>query len=397
MGIVYLKELCGLASLLLSIVYLAFISLGLPDGLLGAAWPVMHAEIAAPLPAAGVISFIITIGTILSSLASDWLTSRLGAGKVTAISVLLTAAALFGFSVSTAFWQLCLWALPYGLGAGAIDAALNNYVALHYKARHMSWLHCFWGVGASVGPYIMGACLSRSGTWENGYRIVSLIQITLTLILFLSLPLWKRPQTSEDGAPAQTIGIAQALRIRGVKEVLFAFFAYCAAEMTAMLWSATYLTEYRHFPAADAASLASLFYLGMMVGRLISGFIADRIRDRNMIRAGLGVATVGLILILLPLGGNIAAIVGIFVLGLGCAPVYPSIIHATPVHFGAENSGAIIGIEMAAAYTGSCLMPPVFGLIAGYISAGWFPVYIAFFLMILLMMSERLNRITKTT
>ena len=384
-----------MASLLLAIVYLAFISLGLPDGLLGAAWPVMHVEIAAPLSAAGAISLIITVGTILSSLASDWLTSRLGAGKVTAISVLLTAAALFGFSVSSAFWQLCLWALPYGLGAGAIDAALNNYVALHYKARHMSWLHCFWGVGASVGPYIMGACLSRSGIWENGYRIVSFIQLTLTIILFLSLPLWKRPPVSQDDAPAQSIGIAKALRIRGVKEVLLAFFAYCAAEMTAMLWSATYLTEYRQLPAADAASLASLFYLGMMAGRLISGFIADRAKDRNMIRAGLGVAMIGIILILLPTNGNVTAIVGIFVLGLGCAPVYPSIIHATPANFGVENSGAIIGIEMAAAYTGSCLMPPVFGLIAGHINAGWFPAYIAFFLTILLAMSERLNRITK--
>ena len=385
-----------MASLLLAIVYLAFISLGLPDGLLGAAWPVMHLEIAAPLSAAGVISFIITIGTILSSLASDRLTTRFGAGKVTAVSVGMTAAALFGFSVSTAFWQLCLWALPYGLGAGAVDAALNNYVALHYKARHMSWLHCFWGVGASIGPYIMGACLSRSGAWENGYRTVALIQILLTLFLFLSLPLWKRPLTAQEESPANSIGIAQALRIRGVKEMLIAFFAYCAAEMTAMLWSATYLTEYRHLPAADAASLASLFYLGMMVGRLISGCIADRVKDRNMIRAGIALATVGIVLTLLPLPGNVVAILGIFVFGLGCAPVYPSIIHATPGNFGAENSGAVIGIEMAAAYTGSCVAPPVFGLIAGHISAGWFPVYIALFMTLLLVMSERVNRITKT-
>ncbi len=387
-----------MASLLLSIIYIAFISLGLPDGLLGAAWPVMHMDIAAPLSAAGVISIIITIGTIISSLASDRLTHRLGAGKVTAISVAMTAIALFGFSVSTAFWQLCLLALPYGLGAGAIDAALNNYVALHYKARHMSWLHCFWGVGASVGPYIMGAFLGTAHGWPAGYRTVSIIQIALSLFLFLSLPLWKQAKApAAQDAPAVSIGIMEALRIRGVKELLVAFFAYCAAEMTAMLWSATYLTEYRHMPADTAASLASLFYLGMMLGRLVSGFVADRVKDKTLIRIGIGITTIGILLALLPLAGNTLAIVGILVIGLGCAPIYPSIIHATPASFGAEYSGAIIGIEMAAAYAGSCLVPPVFGLIAGHISAGWFPVFIAVFFVLLFIMSERVNSLTKET
>lgn len=383
-----------MASLLLAIVYISFISLGLPDGLLGAAWPVMHLEIGAPLSAAGLVSFIITLGTILSSLASDRLTKRFGAATVTAVSVGMTAAALFGFSVSSALWQLCLWALPYGLGAGAVDAALNNYVATHYKARHMNWLHCFWGVGASVGPYIMGAYLTHTGVWEHGYRTVSLIQTVLTVFLFLSLPLWKRPAADSDGAPASpSVGALQVLRIRGVKELLLAFFAYCAVEMTAMVWSASYLTEFRLLPAEKAASLASLFYLGMMIGRLISGFVADRVRDRNMIRIGIAVAAGGITLILLPVSADIVAILGIFVLGLGCAPIYPSFIHSTPVNFGEDYSGTIIGIEMAAAYAGSCLAPPVFGLIADHISAGWFPVYIALFFLLLIGMSERLNRL----
>ncbi len=385
-----------MASLLLIIIYTAFISLGLPDGLLGAAWPVMHTDIAAPLSAAGIISVIITVGTIVSSLLSDRLTRRFGAGTVTAVSVAMTAAALCGFSVSNAFWQLCAFALPYGLGAGAVDAALNNYVALHFKARHMSWLHCFWGVGASIGPYIMGAFLGTVHGWPAGYKTVSVIQIALSLFLFFSLPLWKRSETADADATASApIGIKGALRIRGVKAMLVAFFAYCAAEMTAMLWSATYLTAYRCMPADTAASLASLFYLGMMLGRLVSGFIAERVTDKNLIRAGIALTAIGIVLTLLPFSGNLVAILGILVIGLGCAPIYPSIIHSTPYNFGAENSQAIIGIEMAAAYAGSCLAPPVFGLIAHHISAGWFPVFIAVFFVLLLGMSERLNRITK--
>ncbi len=385
-----------MAVLLLTIIYIGFISLGLPDGLLGAAWPVMHADIGAPLSAAGVISILITIGTVVSSLLSDRLTRRFGAGGVTAVSVAMTAAALFGFSVSTAFWQLCLLALPYGLGAGAVDAALNNYVALHYKVRHMSWLHGFWGVGAAIGPYIMSAFLAQNNNWSGGYRTVSIIQIMLTAGLFLSLPLWKTRKTvAENASPEKPIGILGVLRIRGVKAVLFGFFAYCAAESTVMVWSCTYLTLARNLSADKAATIASLFYLGMMIGRLLSGIVADRFSDKNLIRGGIGVLAVGIALLMIPIDHMWLVACGLFIIGLGCAPVYPSIIHSTPHNFGKEHSQAIIGIEMAAAYSGSCVIPPLFGLIANYLDAAWFPLFIAVFFAVLLIMSERLNRIQK--
>lgn len=393
MSVTKTKGATDMASLLLCIIYIGFISLGLPDGLLGAAWPIMHEDIAAPLSFAGIVSLIITAGTIISSLLSDRLTHRFGAGLVTAVSAAMTAAALFGFSVSNAAWQLCLLALPYGLGAGAVDAALNNYVALHYKARHMSWLHCFWGVGASVGPYIMGAFLARPQSWPAGYRCVSFIQIALTAFLLLSLPLWtKRAEATGTQSDATPIGIKAAMKLRGVKEIMIAFGAYGAAEMTAMVWSATYFTEYRGFPADTAATVASLFYLGMMVGRLISGFIAEKLSDSNLIRVGIAVATVGFILIALPLPTDVVAVIGLFLFGLGCAPIYPSIIHSTPLHFSAAYSQSVIGMEMASAYVGSCLMSPLFGLIANHLSAGWFPVFIVFFFILLTVMSERLNK-----
>ncbi len=383
-----------MASLLLTIIYIGFISLGLPDGLLGSAWPIMHEDIAAPLSFAGVISLIITAGTIISSLLSDRLTHRFGAGLVTAVSTALTAAALFGFSVSNAAWQLCLLALPYGLGAGAVDAALNNYVALHYKARHMSWLHCFWGIGASVGPYIMGAFLSRPQSWPGGYRCVSLIQMALTALLLLSLPLWtKRGQAADVQHDTTPIGIKAALKLRGVKEIMIAFGAYGAAETTAMVWAATYFTEYRAFSADTAATVASLFYLGMMVGRLISGFIAEKLSDSNLIRIGIVIATAGFLLIALPLPTDVVAVIGLLLFGLGCAPIYPSIIHSTPLHFSAAYSQSVIGMEMASAYVGSCLASPFFGLIANHLSTGWFPAFIAFFFILLTFMSERLNKL----
>ena len=387
-----------MAILLLTIIYIGFISLGLPDGLLGAAWPVMHTDITAPLSTAGIISVIITVGTILSSLLSDHLTRRFGTGVITAVSVAMTAAALFGFSVSGALWQLCLWALPYGLGAGAVDAALNNYVALHYKARHMSWLHCFWGVGAAIGPYIMGAFLAQDNNWPAGYRTVSLIQIALTVGLFLSLPLWKHKKSQSEkvsAASEPSVGLRGALRIRGVKAVLLAFFAYCAAESTVMVWACTYLTQARDIQADTAAVIGSLFYLGMMSGRLISGFLAERLSDKTLIRIGIAITVVGIALLMLPVDSMWLCAAGLLIIGLGCAPVYPCIIHATPIRFGENRSQAIIGIEMAAAYTGSCVIPPVFGLIANHISAAWFPLFITVFFLVLTVMSERLNHSEK--
>lgn len=379
--------------LLLVIIYISFISLGLPDALLGGAWPMMYRQFQVPVSYAGIISMIISVGTIISSLQSDRLTRKLGAGKVTAISVGTTAAALFGFSISHSFIELCLWAIPYGLGAGSVDAALNNYVALHYKSRHMSWLHCMWGVGASVGPYILGYVMTGGKTWNSGYRVITMIQVVLTMILVFSLPLWKgRPMVSDETGEkvqAKALSLKEVVQITGVKEILICFFCYCALEQTTGLWASSYLTLYKGVPAETAASFASMFFIGITIGRAISGFITMKLNDVQMIRLGQTIIGLGILTLILPLGAN-AALVGFVVIGLGCAPIYPCIIHSTPAHFGADKSQAIIGIQMASAYMGSCLMPPVFGLIANHIAVALLPVYLLVILILMIVMHELL-------
>lgn len=383
-------------SLLLALIYLAFISLGLPDALLGSAWPTMYPLLDVPISYAGIISMIIAGGTIVSSLNTNRLINKFGTGLVTAFSVLMTAGALFGFSISNAFWQLCLWAVPYGLGAGAVDAALNNFVALHYASRHMSWLHAFWGVGASIGPYIMAYSLTTKNNWQNGYTTVGILQIVLTAILFLSLPIWKKQnqskQTSSTG-PFKHLSVFEALKIRGVKQILIAFLGYCALEATTGLWASSYLVLHRGIEVEAAARWASLFYLGITGGRFLSGFIADRIGNRNMIRIGLAIIAVGLLAVILPLKIDTIPLVGLILIGLGCAPIYPSIIHETPRSFGAENSQAIIGIQMASAYTGTTFMPPLFGFIANITSIGLYPIYLGLLFILMFLMTEWLNRI----
>ena len=385
-----------MTQLLLAIIYLAFISLGLPDGLLGAAWPTMYQEFAVPVSYAGAVSMIISFGTILSSLQSDRLTRKLGTGKVTAISVGMTAAALFGFSFSHSFVAVCLWAIPYGLGAGSVDASLNNYVALHYESRHMSWLHCMWGIGATLGPYVMGYALTGGKGWNAGYRYIGIMQIVLTAVLVCSLPLWvKRKEEGTGGAEmdAKALSIREVLKIRGAKEVMFCFFCYCALESTAGLWSGSYLTLQKGIPAETAASYAGMFYLGITIGRALSGFITMKLNDVQMIRMGQCIIALGIIVVFLP-GAAVVSLVGLVLIGLGCAPVYPCIIHSTPAHFGEDKSQAVIGIQMASAYVGSCLMPPVFGLIANNISVALFPVYLVVILMIMIVMHELLVRKT---
>ena len=381
--------------LLLIINYLSFISLGLPDSLLGAAWPTMYPQLAVPVSYAGIISLIIAAGTVVSSLQSDRLTRRFGTGRVTAFSVATTAVALFGFSVSSRFWQLCLWAIPYGLGAGSVDASLNNYVALHYKSKHMSWLHCMWGVGASAGPYIMGFVMTHGGSWNGGYRSIALIQIVLTAILFCSLPLWKgRPQVTDDAGnqvEAKPLSLRQVLKIRGVKQVLVCFFCYCALEQTTGLWASSYLTLHKGVSPETAAGFASMFFLGITAGRALSGFLTMRLSDVQMIRLGQGLIGGGIVIMLLPLGAA-ASLAGFVIIGLGCAPVYPCIIHSTPAHFGADKSQAIIGIQMACAYVGTCLMPPLFGLIANHIGVSLLPWYLIAILALMIVMHELLIR-----
>lgn len=375
-----------MGALLLAIIYLAFISLGLPDSLLGAGWPTMYPELGAPVAFAGLVSALISCGTITSSLLSDRLTHRLGAGLVTAVSTLLTALGLFGFSISRSFWQLCLWTIPYGLGAGAIDAALNNYVALHYSSRHMSWLHCCWGVGAAISPNIMSFALTRGTGWPAGYRIVGVIQLCLTAALFLSLPLWKTKeaaaQTGEAAPQGKPLGLVQAWKLPGAACVFIAFFCYCSMESTAGLWASSFLTLGRGVAPETAARFASLFYLGITLGRFLSGFISPRLGDRRMIRLGLGIILLGAVAVALPLENDTLALAGLLVIGLGCAPVYPSFIHATPALFGAEKSQAIIGIQMACAYAGSLAMPPLFGLLAEHVNVQLYPYYLALFALV---------------
>lgn len=374
--------------LLLSLIYLAFISLGLPDSLLGAAWPTMQEAYQVPISYMGIISMTISGGTICSSLLSERLTHRFGTKYVTVFSVFLTAIALFGFSLSGSFWLLCIWAVPYGLGAGAIDAALNNYVAIHYTSRHISWLHCFWGVGTIISPYIMSAALLHS-TWENGYRIVSLIQFAIAIILLSTLSIWKVNQKNDNEKDEHSLlGLKGALKIRGVPFILIGFLCYCAGESTSMLWASSYLTQARGISKEAAAAFAALFFIGITAGRFAAGFISEKIGDRKMIRLGTTIIFFGIICISLPIKTDVAALAGLVVIGLGCAPVYPCIIHSTPSHFGSNNSQAIIGIQMASAYMGSTFIPPLFGLIANHISIKLFPVFLLLFFIMMILMIE---------
>ncbi len=376
--------------LLLAVIYLAFISLGLPDSLLGAAWPAIRTEFQVPLSYMGLISMIISGGTIISSLMSERLTKKIGTKIVTLVSVLVTAFALIGFSVSTEFYQLCLWGIPYGLGAGAIDAALNNYVALHYNTRHMSWLHCFWGVGAIISPYIMSYALIHS-TWMTGYRMVAYLQLIIAGVLLFTLPLWKvNKPLSKNENDNRILGIKGALKIKGVPYLLIGFFSYCAAEATAIYWASSYLEIARGFSKDEAAAFGSLFFIGLTVGRFLAGFVSEKLGDNKMIRIGTGIALSGIILIAIPV--QAATVMGFVIIGFGCAPIYPCIIHSTPNNFGAENSQGIIGVQMASAYVGSTLMPPLFGLIANHISLSLMPVFLAFFIVLLFFMINKTEK-----
>ena len=381
-----------MASFLLAIIYISFISLGLPDALLGGAWPTMHNEFGVPVSYAGIISMIICFGTIASSLMSERMTKRFGTGKVTAMSVALTAAALFGFSVSDSFIMLCIIAVPYGLGAGGVDASINNYAAIHYASRHLSWLHCMWGIGASTGPYLLAAAMTK-GSWNLGYRWVAILQIVLTAVLFLTLPLWKEEKSSgEISEKTKPLSIKEILAIPGAKEVMAAFFCYCALESTAGLWASSYLVLEHGVSEETAAALATLFYTGITVGRGISGFVTYKLSDKNMIRLGQIIISAGILLIILPFGGK-TAMAGIVLVGLGCAPIYPCVIHSTPAHFGVDKSQAIVGVQMACAYIGSCFMPPLFGILANNVSAALFAPYMALILVVMIVAMEKLNGI----
>lgn len=384
--------------LLIAIIYLAFISLGLPDAVFGGSWPTMYQEFGVPVSFAGIVTVIISLGTIVSSLLSDRMTYRLGTGKVTAVSVATTAAALFGFSMSHSFIELCLWAIPYGLGAGGVDASLNNYVAVHYSSRIMSWLHCMWGLGAMTGPYVLGFVLTGGGVWNTGYKVIALLQVVLTIVLVVSLPLWKKRETivDEQGeeVPAQALSLKEILSIIGAKEILVAFFCYCALEQTAGLWASSYMVLHKGVAEVVAASYASMFYIGITVGRFFSGFLTMKYNDKQMIRLGMGILSIGVLILFLPLSEYIA-LAGFILIGIGCAPIYPCIIHSTPDIFGADKSQAIVGVQMASAYVGSLLMPSVFGILANHITVALLPFYLCGILVLMVVMYERLVRCTK--
>ena len=336
---------------------------------------------------------VISGGTIVSSLFSDKLTAKLGTKIVTVISVFLTVIALFGFSFSKNFPMLIVFAIPYGLGAGAIDAALNNYVAIHYKARHMSWLHCFWGVGTIASPFIMGYALRRT-VWNDGYRIVGFIQLAIALLLLVTLPVWRVNESSAQ-VTKKSLGITDALKIKGVPFLLIGFFAYCAAEATAMQWASTYFVEVKGVAADRAATFASLFYIGITAGRFICGFITDKLGDRKLIIIGTAVVFSGIVALSLPINSYITAVIAFIAIGVGCAPIYPCIIHSTPQNFGAENSGAIIGIQMASAYVGTTFVPPLFGLIGRAVGFSIMPLYLSVFTALMIIMVETTFRIAK--
>lgn len=378
-----------MVSLLLAVIYLAFISLGLPDSILGAAWPAMYREFGAPLSYAGYVSMVIALGTIVSSLLSERVTKRWGAGVVTAVSVSLTAAALFGFSLSSSYWALVLWAVPYGLGAGSVDAALNNYVALHYESRHMSWLHCMWGVGAMTGPVIMGKALACGLGWPFGYRFIGFIQVFIALAMIASLPLWKKSGAESKGSGKEG-SVFSALDIAGVAEVMVFFFGYCAFEQAAGLWASSFLNIAKGLPIGDAAGFGALFFIGITGGRALAGFATIRFSDHQMIIGGLCVMGLGLFMLFLPLG-SLLSCAGLVTIGLGCAPIYPCIIHSTPSHFGSERSQAIIGLQMASAYAGTLIMPPLFGLLADKFGAGSLPIYLLAILVLMVVMYCRLR------
>ena len=382
---------------LLIIIYVAFISLGLPDSLLGSAWPSMYQFFGVSLSSAGIISMIISAGTIISSLFSDRLIRKWNTGFVTFVSVFMTALALLGFSFSNHFFALCFWAIPLGLGAGSVDAGLNNFVALHYKAHHMSWLHCFWGLGASLGPIIMSYCLLQLDSWRIGYRSISIIQFTLVAVLLFSLPLWKKIQGQanvEKRAAQSSIKLSQVLKLPGAKAALVSFFCYCALESTVGLWGSTYLVTIHAIAAGTAARWISLYYIGITLGRFLSGFLAMKLSHEKMVRIGQCFIGAGILLLFLPFSGP-TLMVGLFLVGLGCAPIFPSLLHETPENFGSRYSQTIMGIQMASAYVGTTFMPPLFGFLGAKISYHLFPVFNAAILLLMIVMVTIMYRNVK--
>ena len=368
-----------MGSLLLAVIYLIFISLGLPDSLLGSGWPTMQIDFGVPSSYAGFVSMTISCMTVISALLSPRMIRRFHTKWIVIVSIGLTVLGLLGFSVSGQYWMLFLFAVPYGLGAGSIDAAVNHYVANHYPSSVMNFLHCFYGLGAVISPYIMSLAL-KLARWNEGYRWTSFIQLGIMLVCILSLPLWRRNKGQAEDENRDSAGIGETLKVPGVLLTLIAFFAYCSGEATCFLWTPSYFAGTKAGLSSETiASFGSLVFFGLMLGRLISGFISNRLGDRLLIRIGIAVELLGILLILLPVKAYIVAAVGFVIVGTGMGPVYPAIQHMAPANFGRRYSAAVIGLQMASAYIGSTLMPMVFGHIQQAIGIGIMPVYLLIF------------------
>jgi fucose permease len=391
-----------MATLFLFIIYAAFISLGLPDSLLGVAWPTMRFDINVPFSYAGFIAMTISGGTIVSSLVSGRVLERFGTGTVTFVSVAMTASALLGFAFAPSFFWFILLAIPLGLGAGSVDAGLNDYVAKHYQAHHMNWLHCFWGVGAMTGPLIMSQSIGSGGTWRDGYLVVSIIQFALVGLLFFALPLWSRiavrtpavadaSPAPETHTPKPQKGLFFPLRVTGVKAVLLVFLFYCGVEATVGLWGSSFLVNTKGLDAATAALWVSMYYGSITVGRFLSGFVSMRISSEKLIRGGEISILAGTVLLFLPLPAQ-ASLIAFMLIGLGCAPIFPSMLHETPVRFGNEDAQRIMGFQMATAYTGTTLLPPFFGFVASLSTTALLPAFLLVYIVVMLVNSERVNR-----
>ena len=390
MSIMDIKGRKNMLTILLIIIYIAFISLGLPDAILGSAWPLMHTDLNVPISYAGIATMIVSGGTIISSFFSEKMIRKFGTGKVTTISVLLTATGLLGIYFAPSFIWICLLGIPLGIGAGAVDAALNNFVALHYEAKHMNWLHCFWGIGATSGPFIMSLFLLNQNGWRIGYATIGIIQAILVICLFISLPLWRQFETTQkvEEEDDNGIKIKSLLKIPGAKPTLIAFFCYCAVELTTGLWASSYLVVNDGLAVELAAKWASFYYLGITVGRFIAGFLTMKLTNKQMIRIGQTICIIGAILLVLPIT-SVFKLIGLIFIGLGCAPIYPAMLHETPNRFGKELSQRLMGIQMATAYVGSTLIPPLFGALSKVLGLQMLPYFLLIFLIIMLVSSEK--------
>lgn len=382
---------------LLVIIYIAFISLGLPDAILGSAWPIIHQDLNVPISYAGVATMIVAGGTIVSSFFSEKFIRKFGTGKVTTFSVLLTAAGLLGIYFSPSFIWICLLGVPLGLGAGAVDSALNNFVALHYEAKHMNWLHCFWGIGATSGPFVMSIFLLKENGWRMGYATIGIVQAMLVICLFISLPLWKKFEDGNDEnekSENHGVKVATLIKLPGAKPALISFFCYCAVELTTGLWASSFLVVDNGLSAELAAKWVSLYYLGITVGRFLAGFASMKLNNKQMIRSGQIICIAGAMLLIIPLFKNIQ-LVGLILIGLGCAPIYPAMLHETPNRFGKELSQGIMGIQMATAYVGSTFVPPIFGMLSQISGFSILPYFLLILIVIMLVSSERVSKVCK--